>query len=77
MPSTPTIRTKSVILRRNLLKAAGGWLISTFLPGTAFAAQILAVRVWPAKDYTRVTLESDSALKKQPFYCKKPRTLSG
>ena len=27
MPSTPPIRTKSMILRRNLLKAGGGWLI--------------------------------------------------
>jgi N-acetylmuramoyl-L-alanine amidase len=29
----------------------------------AWGAQILAVRVWPAQDYTRVTIESDAALK--------------
>jgi N-acetylmuramoyl-L-alanine amidase len=29
----------------------------------AFGAGIVAVRVWPAADYTRVTIESDSALK--------------
>ena len=29
---------------------------------TASAAQILAVRLWPAKDYTRLTLESDELL---------------
>ena len=28
----------------------------------ARGAQILAVRLWPARDYTRVTLESDTAL---------------
>jgi N-acetylmuramoyl-L-alanine amidase len=28
----------------------------------AFGATILAVRVWPARDYTRVTIESDAAL---------------
>jgi len=33
---------------------------------TASAAQILAVRLWPAKDYTRLTLESDELLKASP-----------
>ena len=28
----------------------------------AWGAKILGVRVWPSEDYTRVTLESDSAL---------------
>jgi N-acetylmuramoyl-L-alanine amidase len=32
----------------------------------ASAAQILAVRLWPAKDYTRLTLESDELLKASP-----------
>ncbi len=31
-------------------------------PRLAFGAGIVAVRVWPAADYTRVTIESDSAL---------------
>ena len=31
-------------------------------PRLAFGAEIVAVRVWPAADYTRVTIESDSAL---------------
>ena len=31
-------------------------------PQLAFGAEIVAVRVWPAADYTRITIESDSAL---------------
>jgi N-acetylmuramoyl-L-alanine amidase len=31
-------------------------------PQLAFGAEIVAVRVWPAADYTRVTIESDAAL---------------
>jgi N-acetylmuramoyl-L-alanine amidase len=37
-------------------------------------ASIVAVRVWPAEDYSRVTLESDTALKaKQTFIGQPPR----
>ena len=40
----------------------------------AFGATILAVRVWPAPDYSRVTIESDAALKvKQLFVPSPPR----
>ncbi len=46
-----------------MLKAGGTLLLSVLGVGTAQAAQILAVRVWPAADYTRVTLENDSVLK--------------
>ncbi|MBX3600350.1 MAG: N-acetylmuramoyl-L-alanine amidase [Rubrivivax sp.] len=31
-------------------------------PQIAFGAAIVAVRMWPARDYTRVTIESDTAL---------------
>jgi len=37
--------------RRVLLKAGGTLLLSVIAPA-ANAAQILAVRVWPAEDYT-------------------------
>ena len=40
----------------------------------AHGASIVAVRVWPADDYSRVTLESDTALKaKQTFIGQPPR----
>ena len=44
-------------------------------PLPARAAQILAVRVWPADDYTRVTLENDSNLKTSHFIVKNPERL--
>jgi N-acetylmuramoyl-L-alanine amidase len=46
------------------------------LAGTdiAWGAMILGVRVWPAQDYTRVTIESDGLLKaKQQFIGSPPR----
>ncbi|MFM8464145.1 MAG: N-acetylmuramoyl-L-alanine amidase, partial [Burkholderiaceae bacterium] len=43
--------------------------------GVARAAQIVAVRVWPAADYTRVTLENDSKLKASHFIVKDPYRL--
>ncbi|HOX66671.1 MAG TPA: N-acetylmuramoyl-L-alanine amidase [Burkholderiaceae bacterium] len=39
------------------------------------AAAIVAVRVWPADDYTRVTIESDSALAARHFLAESPTRL--
>lgn len=48
--------------RRRLLQ--GGSLVLMLGPmQLARGAQILAVRLWPARDYTRVTLESDQVLR--------------
>lgn len=71
MPATPPIRPKHVS-RRTVLKAGGTLLLSVFAPSAARAAQILAVRVWPAEDYTRVTLENDTNLKTTHFMVKDP-----
>lgn len=61
--------------RRTLLKAGGTLLLSVMAPLPASAAQILAVRVWPAPDYTRVTLENDSELKTEHFLITDPPRL--
>ncbi len=61
--------------RRTVLKAGGTLLISVFAPMPAYASQILAVRVWPADEYTRVTLENDSNLKVSHFLLKDPERL--
>jgi N-acetylmuramoyl-L-alanine amidase len=61
--------------RRTVLKTGGALLLSVFAPLTASAAQILAVRVWPAPDYTRVTLENDSNLKTEHFLVPDPPRL--
>jgi N-acetylmuramoyl-L-alanine amidase len=57
-----------------MLKAGGTLLLSVLSP-FAGAAQILAVRVWPAADYTRVTLENDSDLKATHFVVPDPHRL--
>ena len=48
--------------RRAVLKRVGSLALLLQAPQLAFGAEIVAVRVWPAADYTRVTLESDTAL---------------
>ena len=51
--------------RRDLLKKIAQASALVFFGPTqlAFGAKLLAVRMWPAEDYTRVTLESDEVLK--------------
>jgi N-acetylmuramoyl-L-alanine amidase len=50
------------VRRRAALKQLGSLALLLQAPQLAFGAEIVAVRVWPAADYTRVTLESDTAL---------------
>jgi N-acetylmuramoyl-L-alanine amidase len=47
--------------RRNALRL-GTLALLIEAPQLAFGADIVAVRVWPAAEYTRVTIESDAAL---------------
>lgn len=79
MPRPPQIRTQPLIsgpvTRRTVLKAGGTLLLSVLPALPAAAAQILAVRVWPAEDYTRVTLENDSDLKATHFMVPDPHRL--
>ncbi len=42
----------------------------------AWGATILGVRVWPAQDYTRVTIESDGLLKARQFFVASPPRLA-
>ncbi|HEY4319047.1 MAG TPA: N-acetylmuramoyl-L-alanine amidase [Herbaspirillum sp.] len=79
MPRSTEIRPKSVKSRsrRTVLKAGGTLLLSVLAatPSLSRAAQIVAVRVWPAEDYTRVTLENDTDLKVSHFTIKDPERL--
>ena len=61
--------------RRTLLKAGA---LSLWLgqADIAWGATIVAVRVWPAADYTRVTIESDTALKTVPLFVANPPRLA-
>jgi len=55
------------VSRRRVIAAAGSLLIIPVIPTLAHAATIVAVRTWPADEYTRVTLEMDSELKAEHF----------
>lgn len=59
--------------RRDLLQGSIALLLGTH--ELAFGASILAVRVWPAAEYTRVTLESDTALSIKHFMAENPSRL--
>ncbi|MBQ0954443.1 N-acetylmuramoyl-L-alanine amidase AmiC [Serratia symbiotica] len=59
--------------RRRLLQgAAASWLLSVSHAGFAAASHVIAVRVWPSSTYTRITLESNVALKYQQFVLTNP-----
>ncbi len=63
-------------LRTGLNRLAQGSLLFSLGPmQLAWGAQLVAVRVWPAKDYTRVTLESDIELKARHFLMGHPARL--
>jgi N-acetylmuramoyl-L-alanine amidase len=62
------------ISRRRLLQGAGAmWLLSVSQVGLAASSQVVAVRVWPASSYTRVTLESNHLLKYKQFALSNPQ----
>ncbi|MDR0775534.1 MAG: N-acetylmuramoyl-L-alanine amidase [Azonexus sp.] len=64
--------------RRQLLRYAGAALILSVTPLAGAAAKlpaVLAVRVWPSADYTRVTLECSAAIKFNHFLVDNPDRL--
>ena len=61
--------------RRRWLRQAGALVLTLGAGDLAFGATLVAVRVWPSADYTRVTLESDVALEAQHFITEGPARL--
>ncbi|PKO90681.1 MAG: N-acetylmuramoyl-L-alanine amidase [Betaproteobacteria bacterium HGW-Betaproteobacteria-10] len=64
--------------RRELLRYAGAALILSVSPLAGAVAKlpsVLAVRIWPSADYTRVTLEYDAPLKYTHFTIENPDRL--
>ena len=61
--------------RRRVLTAAGTLLCLPVFPKMAMASTVLAVRTWPASEYTRVTLELDSELKAEHFTLENPHRI--
>lgn len=50
-------------------------ILSMILALPAWGAKVLAVRVWPAQDYTRITLEHDGEIKASHFTLNNPDRL--
>jgi N-acetylmuramoyl-L-alanine amidase len=61
--------------RRDLLQQGGVLALLLSARHVAFGASIVAVRVWPAADYTRVTIESDQPLAAKHFMTDGPPRL--
>jgi len=61
--------------RRAALRRMGSLVLLLGARDLAWGAAIVAVRVWPAADYTRVTIESDAALSARHFLASAPARL--
>ena len=61
--------------RRSLLQA-GSLVLLLGRQQIARGASIMAVRIWPAPEYSRVTIESDSALSAKQFFIGTPPRLA-
>ena len=70
--------------QRDARRALGSWrrlagecivALALCLGVTGAQAQVVATRIWPAKDYTRVTLETKAEVKFQLFSVKDPERL--
>ena len=65
--------SKQGFSRRRLLQAAAATMLLSISPlGLAASSNIVAIRIWPASSYTRVTLESNVALKYRQFALSAP-----
>lgn len=62
--------------RRRLIAALGSTLLFSFAPfDIARGAKMVAVRMWPAEEYTRVTIETDVPLKFKHFFVRSAKPL--
>jgi N-acetylmuramoyl-L-alanine amidase len=63
-------------IQRRCLLQGGSLALLLGSADIAWGASIVAVRVWPAAAYTRVTIESDTALKTVPIFVANPPRLA-
>lgn len=73
--TSPTGISTTGLTRRRLFASVSTLFLLPVIPRTATAGTILAVRTWPADEYTRVTLELDSELKAEHFVLQGPDRL--
>lgn len=67
--------TRPSINRRSALQL-GSVVLLLGVQHIARGATIVAVRVWPSKDYTRLTIESDGEIKARQFFVAEPPRLA-
>lgn len=67
--------TRPAINRRSALQL-GSVVLLLGVQHIARGATIVAVRVWPSKDYTRLTIESDGEIKARQFFVAEPPRLA-
>ncbi|MES2413289.1 MAG: N-acetylmuramoyl-L-alanine amidase [Pseudomonadota bacterium] len=65
----------TTISRRRALQL-GSVVLTLGVQHIAHGASIVAVRVWPSKDYTRLTIESDGEIKTKQFFVAEPPRLA-
>lgn len=64
------------VTRRRLLQGAvATWFLSISQVGFALSSQVIAIRLWPASSYTRITLESNVKLKYKYFVLSNPERM--
>lgn len=74
--TTTDMSTPAAMSRRHLLKFAGASLALLVSPvGFASATSLVAVRVWPATAYSRITLESTAEIRFTHMIVKDPERL--
>jgi N-acetylmuramoyl-L-alanine amidase len=61
--------------RRRLIQGAVGTVVLALTPHVARGASLLAVRLWPAPEYTRVTIEHDAPLRFTHFLLRDTKPL--
>jgi N-acetylmuramoyl-L-alanine amidase len=69
------MNTPDLLSRRQALQW-GSFVLLLGATDIAWGATILGVRVWPAQDYTRITIESDGLLKAKQFFITSPPRLA-
>ena len=74
-PSVSSSVVSRLASRRTLLQA-GSLVLLLGRQQIARGATIMAVRIWPAPEYSRVTIESDSALSAKQFFIGTPPRLA-
>ncbi len=63
-------------MKRRTLLQAGGLVLTLGAAEIAKGAAIMTVRVWPAPEYSRVTIESDTALSAKQLFVPSPPRLA-